>query len=278
MVSKTLMIALVAVVIVIIAGAAIYLAYQPAPIVEKLKVAVLMPGSITDAGWNSAMYTGATALRQKLNNTVQIDLAEGLGQVGVEPTMRDYCGRGFNIIVGWTIQYTEPASLVAHDYPDVAFFVTSCWLANANLVDVETVQWDGAFLAGIIAGAITNSNIVGAVAGYNYPSTAAVPNAFFLGAKYVNPGITTLPTVFAGVWDDVNKGRESGEALISQGADVLLSRGDGLTLGVIQAASAHYGPDDTVYMIGDMADQHALAPKTIITSNMYLCEPALENM
>ena len=280
MVSKTLMIGVVAVIIVVIAGAGIYIAIQPAPTPQKLKMAVLLPGSITDAGWNSAMYVGATEVAQKMNSTVQVDIAEGLGEVGVEPTMRDYCSRGYTILICWTITYQDPALKVAADYPNVWFIVSSAWNKTSNVINFGGPMWEGAFLAGMVAGAVTNSNVIGAVAGFNYPTTAAVPLAFFDGAKRVNPNVQTLPIIFAGVWDDVGKGREAGSALIAAGADVLFSRGDGLTLGVIQAAAiaSNPGTAKTVYMVGDMTDQNALAPKTIITSNMVLTEPALENI
>ncbi|HJX23490.1 MAG TPA: BMP family protein [Candidatus Bathyarchaeia archaeon] len=277
MVSRTVMIGIVAAIVVIIAGAGIYVLMQPpvTPPVTKHKMAVLLPGSITDAGWNSAMYVGASALGLEMNATLDVTIAEGLGQVGVAPTMRDYASRGYDILVCWTIQYTADAMAVHQDYNNTWFIVSTAYQTAYNVISLNVNLYEGAFLAGLAMGKLTNSNIIGGVAGYNYATTAAVPNGFYDGVKYVNPQVTVLPTIYAGVWDDVGKGRESGEALIAQGADLLISRGDGLTLGVIQAASAHFGAQDTVYMVGDMADQHALASKTIVTSNMVFTQNQL---
>ena len=277
MVSRTVMIAVVAVIVIAIVGAGIYIAMQPpvTPPVTKHKMAVLLPGSITDAGWNSAMYVGATALGLEMNETLDVTIAEGLGQVGVAPTMRGYGDAGYDIIVGWTIQYTADAMAVHKAYNNTWFIISTAYQTAYNVISLNVNLWEGAFLAGLAMGPLTNTSIIGGVAGYNYATTAAVPNGFYMGVKYVNPGVTVLPTVFAGVWDDVGKGRESGEALIAQGADLLISRGDGLTLGVIQAASAHQGSTSTVYMCGDMADQHALAPKTILTSNLVFTQNQL---
>ncbi|HJX24492.1 MAG TPA: BMP family ABC transporter substrate-binding protein [Candidatus Bathyarchaeia archaeon] len=243
-----------------------------------LKIVVLLPGSISDAGWNSAMYVGATALGEEMTQ-IEVTIDQGLGQVGIEDTMRDYARDGYKLIFCHSIQYNSQALAVALEYPNTWFIVSGATEYSANVVGLNQPLWEGAFLAGMVAGGVTNSNIIGGVAGFNYPTTAAVPNAFILGAKYINPAITALPTIFAGVWDDVGKGREAGEALIAQGADFLISRGDGLTLGVIQAASAHSAPGtaDTVYMVGDIQDQHALASKTIITSNTWLAEPCMKN-
>jgi basic membrane protein A and related proteins len=278
MVSRTAIIAIAAAIIVIIAGAGIYALMQPPPVTAKLKIAVLLPGSITDAGFNSAMYTAANEVAQEMGSTVTITIAEGLGQVGVEPTMRDYASQGYSLIFCHTIQYQDPALKIGPEFPNTWFIVSGAYLYNTNVVGLIQPMWEGAYLAGMVAGAITNTSKIGAVAGYDYPETRAVPLAFFDGAEKTKVGVNgTL--IFGGVWDDVGKGRESGEALISQGCDVILGRGDGLDLGVIQAASIHSAPGtaQTVYMVGDIADQHALAPKTIITSNLWLAKPAILN-
>jgi len=252
---------------------------QPPPTTEKLKIAVLLPGSITDAGFNSAMYTAANEVAQEMSDTVTITIAEGLGQVGVEPTMVSYAEDGYKLIFCHTIQYQDPALKLGPSYPDTWFIVSGAYLYNSNVVGLIQPMWEGAYLAGMVAGMITNTSKIGAVAGYDYPETRAVPLAFFDGAKKTNVAVNGT-MIFAGVWDDVGKGRESGETLISQGCDVLFGRGDGLDLGVIQAASIHSAPGtaQTVYMVGDIADQHALAPKTIITSNLWLAKPCILNL
>jgi basic membrane protein A len=275
------MIAIVAVIAIVIVGAGIYLMQPPViPPTEKLKMAVLLPGSITDAGWNSAMYTGASALQSEMTDNLTITIAEGLGQVGVAPTMRDYASRGYKILICWTIQYTADAMAVHNDFNDTFFIVTSAYQTAPNVIGLDVNLWESAYLAGLAMGGLSNSNIVGGVAGFNYATTAAVPRAFFLGCQRANPAITALPIIFGGVWDDVNKGAEVGAALIAQGADIIISRGDGLSLGVIQAATAasHPGTADTVYMCGDMADQNALAPKVIVTSNIVFAKQQLKNI
>ncbi|HJX24121.1 MAG TPA: BMP family protein [Candidatus Bathyarchaeia archaeon] len=279
MVSRSVIIGVVAAIVIVIVGAGLYIAMQPTPTppTEKLKIAVLLPGSITDAGFNAAMFKAATEVQTERNDTVVISIAEGLGQVGVDPTMRDYASKGYKLIFGWTIQYSAAALAVSPEFNDTFFIITAATNTSYNVINYQWPLWEGAFLAGMVAGGVTNSNIIGGAGGYNYPTTAGVPKAFILGAQRVNPAVTGT-ILYGGVWDDVNKGREIGEALISAGADVLFCRGDGLALGVIQAASAHSAPGTakTVYMVGDMADQHALAPKTVITSNVWNGKPCIE--
>ena len=286
MVSRTVMIAVVAAIAVVIIGAGLYVLMQPpvVPPVEKLKMAVLLPGSITDAGWNAAMYMGASALQAKFPDNLTVTIAEGLGQVGVAGTMRDYANQGYKILVCWTIQYTADAMAVHNDYNDTWFIVTSAYQTAPNVIGLDVNLWESSYLAGLAMGRLSNSGIVGGICGFDYPTTGAVPRCFMLGATdsraRVGLSTTSLPVLPGGVWDDVNKGRELGQSLIDQGADIIVSRGDGLSLGVIQAASAasHPGTSDTVYMCGDMADQNALASKVIVTSNIVFAEHQLESI
>jgi basic membrane lipoprotein Med (substrate-binding protein (PBP1-ABC) superfamily) len=96
----------------------------------------------------------------------------------------------------------------------------------------------------------------------------------------VNPNVTAVKVVVGQVWDDVGAGINAGNTILSAGADVLYSRGDGLTVGVIQAASAksHPGTANTTYFIGDMADQAPLNDKMIIASSIYNPKPVMENL
>jgi len=225
------------------------------------------------------MYQAANELMKEKNDTVTISIAEGLGQVGIEPTIRDYATNGYALIVAWSFNYQDAANRVTPDFPNSWIILPGASQMNGNVIMVIPQMWDGAYLAGMVAGGITNSSKVGAVGGYNDPFSVAICEAFIAGAQRTNPQVTGS-VIYAGVWDDVGKGREAGEALVQSGCDVLFSRGDGLTIGVIQAASIDSAPgtSKTVYMVGDIADQHSLAPKTIITSNLSPDKPLLENV
>ena len=286
MAQKAGLIAAAVIVIVIIAAAAVYLASQPAPTPtptptptpaptptptpQKLKVAFMLPGSITDAGWNAAMYTAATEVAKELD--IDIDISHGLGQVGVDATMRSYAERGYKLIFCWTLGYQDAALRVAPDYKDTWFIGMNWWKTDnlPNIVWQLTPMHEGAYLAGLAASAFTKTGTVAFLDGQKFPMMIATSEGFKAGvergAQILGKQIKVIRD-FVGVWDDVAAGREKALALIDAGADVILFRGDGITLGGIQAASLR-----GVYAIGDMTDQNALAPKTIITSNIIDCK------
>lgn len=232
---------------------------------EKLKVAFMLPGSITDSGWNAAMYIAANEIADELN--LDIAISHGLGQVGVDPTFRSYAERGYKVIFGWTIGYQDSALRVAPDFPDTYFIIPEAWMTDVNVISISTHMHEGAYLAGMVAAGISNTGTIAVLDGEKFPAMLAVTWAFRKGAERIKPDIKVLRD-FAGVWDDVTVGREKALALIDAGADVILFRGDGVTLGGIQAVSLRYTEENPVYAIGDMVDQYALNPKVIVTSNI----------
>jgi len=236
------------------------------PTVQKVRVAVMLPGSITDFGWNANMYQAAL----KLNSTdpnIEVVYAEGLGQAGpaVDATMRDFARRGFDIIVAWTIGYQDAVLRIAPDFPKTAFLGVAFWQFNnlPNALSVNDRFFETYYLEGMLAGALTKTGIVGWIDGQEFANNNAIVNAFYQGALRTNPNVK-LRWAYAGVWDDINKGREIAKTLIDAGVDVLSTRGDGVTLGAIQAASIA-----NIYVFGDMIDQRALAPKNMIASSIY---------
>lgn len=238
---------------------------------EKLKVAFAIPGSITDSGWNFASYVAANAIASEQN--LDIAISEGVGQVGVDATLRSFAERGYNIIWCDTIGHQDAALRVAPDYPDTYFVVVDAWQFDyKNIVGIMTPLYEGAYLCGILAGGMTKTGHIGFVDGQAFPGTISRTETYRLGAMSVKPNVK-VTRAWAGVWDDVTKGREVTLGLIDQGVDAVLFHGDGVTLGGIQACSIK-----GIYAFGDIADQHALAPKTVVTSNMYVMQSYMRNI
>lgn len=269
--------ALVPIIIILIAAAGIggYFAAQsavapkvqvvtevkPQPTAEKLKVAVLLPGSVNDFGWNGAMYVATNEMAKELD--LDIAIAEGVGQVGVDATLRSFAEKGYKIIFGHTIGHQDAVLRVAPDFPKAFFGCAACWKVGKNVFAYDDVTWEGAYLAGILAGGMSKTGTIGVMGGAKYASSIALTEGYRLGAMTMNPNIKVI-RAFAGVWDDVAKGRELTLSMIEQGVDVMLFRGDGITIGGIQAASLK-----GIKAIGDVTDQSQLDPKTIMSSNMY---------
>ena len=89
----------------------------------------------------------------------------------------------------------------------------------------DSRTYEGAYMAGIIAGSMTKSNTLGVVGSVPIPEVLRNINSFTLGAQSVNPKITTK-VVWVNEWFSPPKETEAATALINGGADVLFQNTD----------------------------------------------------
>src|SRR5207302_10820583 len=83
----------------------------------KLKVAFLLPGSVTDQGYNADGQRAADAVRDQLGADVTVTASVPV------PTQTDvyrqYAGRGFDLVIGWGGQFTDGAVAASKEFPKV---------------------------------------------------------------------------------------------------------------------------------------------------------------
>lgn len=223
---------------------------------EKLKVALLLPGEITDMGWNTMAYNGLMKAKEELE--ADVAYTEKVGAADIEGFFRGYAEQGYNLIIGHGFEFNEGAKAVAPHFPDTCFVVTSSNISQEpNLASVSTDNAQQGFLMGSAAALLTKSGTIGYVGGMEIPPIIDAMEGFKAGAKYIKPDIKVL-TVFTGDFDDLAKAKESAFSMIEQGADVLCADADKASLGVIEAVK-----DRGVLAIGCGADQNSLAPDNI---------------
>jgi simple sugar transport system substrate-binding protein len=119
-------------------------------------------------------------------------------------------------------------------------------------------MYEPAYLAGIVAGHVSKKGVLGFVASFPIPEVVRNINAFTMGARSVNPKITTK-VVWVNTWYDPSKERQAAESLIGAGADVLLQNTD--SSAVLQTAQ-----DKGVNAFGWDSDMTAYAPKAHLAS------------
>ena len=242
-----------------------------APKSAAFKVAMILPGSIDDQSWNTGGYNGLKAIEEKFG--VEVAYVERVGVANVETALRDYAEQGYNMVVGHSFNYGDAIKKVAADYPDVAFVWSQGFPPMPENVAVYGAPLEqSAYLAGMIGGLMTKSNKLGYIGGAETPAMVAALGGYMAGAYLVNPDAEVVYT-FPGVWDDVEKGKESANAQFAAGVDFMMGRGDGLAEGVLEASKAA-----NVFCVGDMIDQNSLAPDLLVTSTMWDLSVALGQM
>ena len=233
---------------------------KPAPR-EGFRVALITPGSIADAAWNSGAYTGLQAIHDSLGAEVSHVEARTPGEQ-VE-ALRTYARQGYQLVFGHGFEFQAPAERMGAEYPGTIFVVTSGERVSAsgNVVPLVFGIEEGTYLAGMVAGSLTRSNKLGFVGGMELPPIVRGYQGWLQGARAVNPRIETR-VAWLNTFDDVAAGREAALAMIRVGVDMLHHNADQAALGLFQAAKESPG----VYAFGANLDQSALAPDRVLGS------------
>lgn len=198
----------------------------PAPANDVLKIAFVYVGPVGNAGWSYAHDTGRKALEAQYGDKIKTTFVESVAEsADAERVFRDLAAQGNTLIFGTTFGYMEPMLKVAKAYPNVKFEHATGYKTADNMSSYDSRTYEGAYLAGIVAGKMTKSNKLGVVASIPIPEVIRNINAFTLGAQSVNPKISTS-AVWVNKWFDPGKEREAALALIGQGVDVLIQNTD----------------------------------------------------
>ena len=191
-----------------------------------LKIAFAYVGPVGDGGWTFAHDNGRKAIEQAYGDKVATSFVEKVPEsADAERVIRDLATQGNKLIFGTTFGYMEPMLKVAADFKDVRFEHATGYKTAANLRTYDSRTYEGAYMAGVIAGKMSKSGTLGVVGSIPIPEVVRNINSFTLGAQSVNPKITTK-VVWVNEWFNPPKETEAATALINGGADVLMQNTD----------------------------------------------------
>ena len=234
-------------------------ASAPAPKPEPLKIAFAYVGPVGDGGWTFAHDNGRKAIEKEFGDKVVTSFVEKVPEAAdAERVFRDMVGQGNKLIFGTTFGYMEPMLKVAADHKDVKFEHATGYKQAENLRSYDSRTYEGAYMAGIIAGAMTKTNTLGVVGSIPIPEVIRNINSFTLGAQSVNPKIKTR-VVWVNEWFNPPKETEAAQSLLNGGADVLFQNTD--SSAVLQTAGKA-----GKYAFGWDSDMTAYAPEAHLAS------------
>ena len=193
---------------------------------EPLKIAFAYVGPVGDGGWTFAHDNGRKAVEKEYGDKVVTSFVEKVPEsADAERVIRDMASQGNKLIFGTTFGYMEPMLKVAGDLKDVKFEHATGYKTAENMRTYDSRTYEGAYMAGVIAGKMTKSNTLGVVGSIPIPEVIRNINSFTMGAQSVNPKITTK-VVWVNEWFNPPKETEAATALINGGADVLMQNTD----------------------------------------------------
>lgn len=227
---------------------------------DKYKIGYIYPSPVGDVGWAFQLDEGRKAIEGKFGDKVESIVVENIPEgPDVARILGQMASEGANMIMLGSFGYMNDGLKLAKKNPDMTFIHASGYKTADNFGNFQTRNYEGAYLAGVASGYVTQSNILGAVAAYPIPEVVGILNAYTLGAQSVNPDIS-LKVVWLNSWFDPSKAQESARSLVAQKSDVIFSIYQD-TPSVVTVCE-----EMGVYVINTSTDMKEYAPNKLLTS------------
>ena len=231
---------------------------------KPIKVAAIYTVPV-EQQWVSRIHKALNAAKER--GDITYVYSENVANTDYERVMREYAEADMDLVLGEAFAVERAARKVAAEYPDTAFLLGSSFgPSKPNFAVFDNFIHEPSYLTGIIAGAATESDIIGMVGGYAIPEVNRLMNAFMEGALTVNPDVKFLVT-FINSWYDPPKAKEAAFAMIDKGADILYAE----RFGVSDAAK-----ERGIKAIGNVIDTAGDYPGTILSSALWHMEPTVD--
>ena len=243
-------------------------AAEPAPAAkaEPLKIGFAYVGPVGGGGWTFAHDQARKKLEAEFGDKIQTSFVESVPEgPDAERVLRDLASQGNKLIFGTTFGYMDSIQKLAGDFKDVKWEHATGYKTAENVRTYDSRTYEGAYLAGIIAGSMTKSNTLGIVGSVPIPEVIRNINSFTLGAQSVNPKVTTK-VVWVNEWFSPPKETEAATSLINGGADILFQNTD--SPAVLKTAE-----EKGIRAFGWDSDMTAYGPKAHLGSSIINWAP-----
>lgn len=252
---------------------------------DKLKVVLLIPGTLGDKSFFDSANNGLNMVKEQLGAETKV-VEMGIDKTKWEPTFNDIAAENWDVIISGGSEITEMFNATAELYPDKKFinYDTDIDEAPDNMYNMSYATNEVSFLAGAVAALATQSdmpnatpeNVIGFVGGMDIPGINAFLVGYIQGAQYVDPDVKVAVS-YAGDFVNPAKGKELSLIQYNSGVDVIFNVAGGTGLGIFDAAK-----DKKKYAIGVDSDQAMLMNDTdsekanlIVTSSIKKIDTAI---
>ncbi|HYP25517.1 MAG TPA: BMP family ABC transporter substrate-binding protein [Blastocatellia bacterium] len=240
----------------------------------RMRVGIVFDiGGKDDKSFNAAAWEGVKRAAQDFPITLR-DVEPG-DPTSIEPSMRAFAERGYDLIIGVGFAQEPIMRQVAADYPGLKFAIIDGVIDLPNVASLIFEEHEGSFLVGMIAGRTTKTDKIGFVGGMDIPLIHKFATGYEEGARYANPKIQVLKNYVGttdSAWNDPSKGKELAKAQIERGADIVFQAAGNSGLGVFDAAE-----ETGRLAIGVDSNQNWVKPGRILTSMIKRVDVAVYN-
>lgn len=238
--------------------------------IESIRVAVVMPSTITDLAWSQAVYDSLVRLQEQAGGPDNFEIAYTENMFNVTDAaaaIRDYAADGYNIVIAHGTQYGTSLFEVAPDFPETTFawgtaVDTGKDAGLNNIFAYEARAEEGGYVNGVLAANLTESNVIGVVGPVEAGDAKLYIDGFIAGVEAANPDIQ-VNVSYTGSFGDTALAAEAANTHISAGADILTGSAQQV-VGAIGVAK-----EVGVPWMGTQSDQSPLAPDIVVASQVY---------
>lgn len=249
---------------------------------SKVRVGIVFDiGGKDDRSFNAAAWAGAkcaetgkwpdgTSCGKPALGIVLRDIEPG-NPTSIEPAMRAFAERGYDLIIGIGFAQTPIIESVARDYPNIRFAVVDGVSDLPNVASLVFKEHEGSYLVGMLAARASKTGTIGFLGGMDIGLIHRFKEGYEEGARAVNPNIRVIPN-YVGVtdaaWNNPGKGKEIALAQIGKGADVLFTAAGNSGLGAFDAVEQQGKQSGraTHFVIGVDSNQNMVKPGFVLTS------------
>jgi len=226
---------------------------------EPLKVGFVYVGPIGDHGWTYRHNEGRMAIEKAFGDKVVTSIVESVKEgADAERVIRQLAANGNKIIFTTSFGYMNPTLKVAKAFPDVVFEHATGYKRSDNVSTYAARFYEGRHVAGLIAGNMTKSNIIGYIGSFPIPEVVRGINAFTIALRQVNPA-AEVKVIWVNSWYDPGKEADAANALIDQGADVIMQHTD-------SPAAVQVAESRGVWAVGQASDMSKFGPTAHLTA------------
>lgn len=230
-------------------------------------------GPLADKSLNASAYKGLKRAERELGVTVGVLESK---ELDYETNIQSFITQGYGMVVtigspmaAATLKMARRATMTKFAIIDFEYSPDPTVENNAdpyssyakNILSVVFREDQAGYLVGALAGAMTRSNVVGAVYGLAIPSLCKLRDGYERGAKWANPNVGVLGVYGSKTLDDPDWGMARGREQISRGADVLFGAGGQTGTGALLAAKEAAKPSNPIYAIAAYQDRYDGMPE-----------------
>ncbi len=263
-------------------GAACNRATYSADDKSKLHVGIVFDiGGKDDRSFNAAAFAGVKCAEtgnwpdgkpcgKPALNVIVRDIEPGTPN-SIEPAMRAFAERGYDLIIGVGFAQAPIMERVAREYPNIHFAIVDGVSELPNVASLVFKEHEGSYLVGMLAAKKSQTGTIGFLGGMDIGLIHRFEGGYEQGARAVNPNIRVIQN-YVGVtdsaWNNPGKGKELALAQIGKGADVIFTAAGNSGLGAFDAVEQAGQKDGhaTHFVIGVDSNQNMVKKGYVLTS------------